>query len=94
MKPQQAWNLAQREKRTVLRPVPRCPWWPFVWSARTAIRVGSDGRVPTGSQLLRVEAPVGAKVYLCSHPSGHHSVLGNQPHPNTKPIILFSNLPK
>lgn len=94
MKPQQAWNLAQREKRSVLRPVPRCPWWPFVWSARTALRVGPDGRVPIGSQLLRVEAPAGARVFLCSHPSGHHSVLGNQPDSQTKPIILFSNLPK
>src|ERR1035441_914035 len=35
MKPQQAWNLALKEKRSVLRPVPNCPWWPFVWSLRT-----------------------------------------------------------
>ena len=56
MKPQQAWNLAQKEKRSVLRPVPRCSWWPFVWSLRTPIKVGPDGRVPVGSQLFRVEA--------------------------------------
>ena len=54
MKPQQAWNLAQKQKRSVLRPVPRCPWWPFVWSLRAPLKVGSDGRVPIGSQRLRI----------------------------------------
>ena len=53
MKPQQAWNLAQKEKRTVLRPVPRCPWWPFVWSLRTPIKVGPDGRVATYGGIWR-----------------------------------------
>ena len=94
MKPQQAWNLAQKEKRNVLRPVPRCSWWPFVWSVRTPIRVGSDGRVPVGSQQFRVQAPPGAKLILCHHPSGHHSVLANNPDRKIRPLILFSNLPQ
>jgi hypothetical protein len=38
-----AGELARREKRTVLRPAPRCPWWPYVWSQRTTTRVGKDG---------------------------------------------------
>jgi hypothetical protein len=62
MKPQQAWNRAQKEKRSVLRPVPLCSWWPFVWSVRTPIKVGPDGRVPVGSQLFRVEAPPATKL--------------------------------
>lgn len=94
MKPQQAWNLAQKQKRSVLRPVPRCPWWPFVWSLRAPLKVGSDGRVPIGSQRLRLQTHPGSKLILCHHPSGHHSVLTAQPHPETKPSILFSNLPK
>lgn len=94
MKPQQAWNLALKEKRSVLRPVPNCPWWPFVWSLRTNIKVGPDGRVPIGSQCLRVEAAPGCKVILAHHPSGHHSVLAGPPHHQQKPVILFSNLPK
>jgi len=32
----------------VLRPALRCPWWAYVWSVRTTIKVGSDGRVPIG----------------------------------------------
>ena len=94
MKPQQAWDRAQAEGRSVLRPVPRCPWWPYVWSQRTAIRVGSDGRVPIGSQRLRVEAAPGARLVLCHHPSGHHSILAAQPSHDTKPVVLFSNYPK
>ena len=94
MKPQQAWNLALKEKRSQLRPVPRCSWWPFVWSVRTPIRVGPDGRVPIGTQRLRVQARPGTKLILCHHPSGNHSLLASQPDPNVKPPILFTNLPK
>jgi hypothetical protein len=94
MTPQKAWDLALKEKRSVLRPKPNCPWWPFVWSQRTQIRVGADSRVPIGTQLLRVKAAPGSKAILCLHPCGHRSVLAASPRPHTKPIILFSNLPK
>jgi len=94
MTPQKAWDLARKEKRSVLRPKPNCPWWPFVWSARTTVKVGPEGRVPIGSQLLRVQAAPGSKLMLCHHPSGHYSVLDAAPHPNSKPNILFTNLPK
>ena len=94
LKPQQAWNLARQQKRSVLRPVPRCPWWPFVWSVRTPIRVSPDGRVPVGSQLFPVQARPGTKLILCHHPTGHHSVLAAEPHPKSQPLVLFSNLPR
>jgi hypothetical protein len=94
MTPQKAWDLALKEKRSVLRPKPNCPWWPFVWSQRTQIKVGPDGRVPIGSQSLRVDAGPGTKVVLCHHPSGHHSVLAAPPSQKSKPVILFSNAPK
>jgi hypothetical protein len=92
--PQQAWERAQKEKRSVLRPAPRCPWWPYVGSLRTALKVGSDGRVPIGTQRLRVEHPPGSKVVLCLHPTGHHSVLAAPPDKKFKPILLFTNCPK
>ena len=94
MTPQKAWDLAHKEKRSVLRPIPNCPWWPFVWSAHTTIKVGPDSRVPIGSQLLRIKAVPGTKVILCHHPCGHHSVLAAPPNHKTKPLILFTNLPK
>lgn len=92
--PQKAWDLALKEKRSVLRPKPNCPWWPFVWSLRTQIKIGLDGRIPVGSQLLRVEAAPGSKAILCHHPSGHHSVLTAHPHQQAKPVVIFTNLPK
>lgn len=92
--PQRAWDQARKEKRSVLRPVPRCPWWDYVWSVRMAIKVGSDGRVPVGTQRLRIQKPPQTKVTLCLHPTGHHSVLAAAPDPMQKPALLFTNRPK
>jgi hypothetical protein len=92
--PQRAWNKAKKEKRSVLRPAPRCPWWDYVWSVRTPLKVGSDGRVPIGTQRLRIEKPPGTKVILCLHPTGHHSVLASPPAPKQQPALLFTNRPK
>ena len=91
---QQAWDLAKNEKRSVIRPVPRCPWWPYVWSVRTTLKLGSDSRLPIGSQRVRLEHPPASKVVLCLHPTGHHSVLAAQPDPKQKPAVLFTNRPK
>jgi hypothetical protein len=92
--PQRAWNQAKKENRSVIRPVPACPWWPYVWSVRTLIKIGTDGRVPIGSQRLRVEKPPGSKVVLCLHPTGHHSVLADPPVATEKPLLLFTNRPQ
>ena len=89
--PQRAWNTAKKENRSVLRPAPRCPWWTYVWSIRTAIRVGSDGRVPIGTERLRIERPPGTKVVLCLHPTGRYSVLAAAPDPKLQPVVLFTN---
>jgi hypothetical protein len=89
--PLRAWNQAKKENRSVMRPVPRCPWWDYVWSVRTPIKVGTDGRVPIGTQRLRLERPPGSKVVLCLHPSGHHSVLAAPPDAAEKPLLLFTN---
>jgi hypothetical protein len=91
--PQRAWDLAKNEKRSVLRPAPRCPWWAYVWSVRTTLKLGSDSRLSIGSQRVRLEHPPGSKVVLCLHPSGHHSVLASQPEPKQKPAVLFTNRP-
>ena len=75
MKPQAAWNLAKKEQRYVLRPAPRCPWWPYVFSVRTVVSVGSDGRIAVGPQRLRIARPPGSKVVRCQHPNGDLTVL-------------------
>ena len=91
--PQRAWDKAKKEKRSALRPAPRCPWWDYVWSVRTIIKVGVDGRVPIGTERLRIEKPPGTKVVHCRHPSGHQSVLAAPPDPQQKPTLLFTNRP-
>jgi hypothetical protein len=92
--PQRAWDQARKEKRSALRPVPPCPWWPYVWSVRTPLKVGTDGRVPIGTQRLRIEKPSGTKVLLCLHPTGNHSVLAAVPDAQQLPALLFTNRPK
>jgi len=94
MTPQGAWDKAREENRSVLRRVPTCPWWPFVWSQRSGIQVGADKRILVGSTSVRVEASPGTWLILCTHTSGHHSVLQHHPKPDTKPIILFTNRPQ
>ena len=89
--PQRAWDLAKKEHRSVLRKAPKCPWWPYVWSVRTSLKIGTDGRVPIGSQRVRLEFPPGSKVILCLHPSGHSSILAHPPDKKLKPCILFTN---
>jgi hypothetical protein len=92
--PQRAWNQARKDNRSALRPAPRCAWWDYVWSVRTPIKVGTDGRVPIGTQRLSIDQPPETKVVLCLHPSGHHSVLAAPPDPKQKPALLFTNRPQ
>jgi hypothetical protein len=87
--PNAAARLAQREERSALRPAPRCPWWPYVWSLRTPIKVGPDGRVPVGTQRLRVGLSPGTRVVHCQHPNGDLTILANLPTPKEKPAILL-----
>lgn len=94
MTPAKAWAEALAQHRTALRPAPRCPWWPYVWSMQTPIRTGTDGRVPIGAYPVRLEVPAGSKVILCHHPSGHRSVIATIPKPGTSPVLLFTNRPK
>lgn len=94
MTPQQAWDKSIAENRSVLRPAPTCPWWPFVWSQRSGIQVGSDQRLQIGSLSVRVESKPGTWLILCTHPSGHYSVLQQHPAANQRPVIFFSNRPK
>lgn len=86
--PNVAWQRALQEKRSLLRPAPRCPWWPYVWSQRTPVQVGDDGRVPVGSQRLTLDRPPRSKVIRCAHPNGDLSFLAAAPHRSAQPILL------
>ena len=89
MTPQAAWNLAKKKQRFVLRPAPRCPWWPYVFSVRTVVSVGSDGRIAVGPQRLRITGPPGSKVVRCQHPNGDLTVLRTGPAHGKRPEVLL-----
>ena len=73
-----------------MRPPPKCPWWPYLFSQRTFIKVPPDGKIPIGSQRLRIECAPGTRVLRCLHPNGDLSVLKNPPIKGQLPQILLS----
>ena len=87
--PHAARQQALAEKRSVLRPVPACPWWPFIWSQRTPVRVGDDGKVPVGAQRQTVDAPPRSTVIRCLRPDGDIYYLRHVPDPAAKPVVLL-----
>jgi hypothetical protein len=89
MTPQQAWRAAQREKRSVLRPKPACPWWPYIWTIRCNMRVDIDGRVSAGTLRLRIARPPFSRVTRCEHPDGSFTFLAQAPGTGGRPIVLL-----
>ena len=87
--PDAARQQALAENRPQLRPVPSCPWWPFVWSQQTRVRVGDDGKVPVGPHRQSIDAPPRATVIRCLRPDGDLYYLRHAPDPKAKPIVLL-----
>jgi hypothetical protein len=87
--PHTARSQALAQNRSVLRPAPACPWWPYVWSQQTHVRVGDDGKVPVGSLRQSIDAPPRSKVIRCLRPNGDIFFLRHAPDPKSKPIVLL-----
>jgi hypothetical protein len=87
--PHAAHQHALAEKRSVIRPVPQCPWWPYVWSHQTRVRVGDDGKVPAATQRQSIDAPPRSYVIRCLRPDGDTFYLRHAPDPVSKPIVLL-----
>ena len=82
-------TLAGQQNRSVLRPVPACPWWPFVFSQRTRVRVGDDGKVPVGHLRLAIDAPPRSGVVRSLRPDGDIYFLRSAPDPHALPAVLL-----
>jgi len=87
--PAAAKAQAIAEKRSVLRPVPGCPGWPYVWSLQSRVRVGDDGKVPAGSQRHAIATPPRSTVIRCLRPDGDIYYLQHAPNQKNKPILLL-----
>lgn len=87
--PHAAYPQALAEQRSVIRPAPQCPWWPYVWSPQTRVRVGDDGQVPAGTQCHPIAAPPRSTLIRCLRPDGDLFYLRLAPNPKTKPEVLL-----
>ena len=87
--PLQAFNSAINEKRSALRPTPSCPWWPYVWSQRSRVRVDDDGKIPVRSLRLSIDAPPRSFVIQCLRPDGDIFFLKDPPNPKINPLVLL-----
>jgi hypothetical protein len=87
--PNAARAQALAENRSKLRPPPRCPWWPFVWSVRSTVRVGDDGKVPVRTLRLSVDAPPRSRLIHCLLPDGDIFLLKSPPAKNSLPLVLL-----
>ena len=77
--------------RCKLRPVPKDPWWPYVWSELRFATVGPRGVVAWNGLSMPTQRRNGERVIVCDHLDGTYSVLQNKPEKGTFPIVLFSN---
>lgn len=87
--PQQAWDEALREGRSALRPWKRDPWWPYIWSVRSKVRVGTDGTVPLGKQRVKITPTYRRTAIHCQHPDGSITYLADPPGLGGPPIVLY-----
>jgi hypothetical protein len=87
--PGAARTQALADKRSVLRPAPACPWWPFVFSQQTRVRVGDDGKVPVGHSRFSIDAPPRSSVIRCLRPDGDIYFLQSAPKPQKQPVVLL-----
>lgn len=94
MFPQQAWDGAIAEGRSKLRPIPKDPWWHFVWAIWHPVVVAQGGRIHFRDQVLPTRGSPGSRAVLCAHLDGTISVIKERPNKQKYPIVLFSNRPK
>lgn len=94
MTPQTAWDQAIAQGRNKLRPVPKDPWWHYVWSLWHPVTIANGGRVHFGQDSFPTQGTPGTKAVLCEHLDGTISILKARPDRQQMPVLLFTNRPK
>jgi transposase InsO family protein len=93
MTPQTAWDAATAQGRNKLRPVPKDPWWNYIWSLWHPVTIAVGGRVHFGQDTFPTQAIPGTRAVLCEHLDGTVSILKERPDKQKLPAILFTNRP-
>lgn len=93
MTPQTACDEATAQHRNKLRPVPKEPWWDYVWSLWHPVTVAVGGRIHFQQATFPTQAGPGTRAVLCEHLDGTVSVLKERPDKEKRPVILFTNRP-
>ena len=93
MTPQTAWNEATAQGRNKLRPLPKEPWWNYVWSLWHPITISVGGRVHFGQDTFPTQGIPGTRAILCEHLDGTVSILKERPDKQKIPVVLFTNRP-
>jgi hypothetical protein len=94
MTPQTAWDDAIAQGRIKLRPVPKEPWWNYVWSLWQPVTIAVGGRVHFGPHVFPTQGIPGSRAVLCEHLDGTVSILKHRPDRRQLPAVLFTNRPQ
>jgi len=94
MTPQMACDEAMVQGRNKLRPVPKEPWWNYVWSAWYPVTIAIGGRVYFRQDTFPTQATPGTRAILYEHLDGTVSILKERPNKEKFPVVLFSNRPR
>ena len=94
MTPQTAWDQATAQGRNKLRPVPKEPWWNYVWSLWHPVTIAVGGRVHFGQSAFPTQGVPGSRAVLCEHLDGTVSILKERPDKQKLPVVLFTNRPR
>lgn len=91
MTPQTAWDTATTQGRNKLRPLPKEPWWNYVWSVWHPVTIAVGGRVHFGQTTFPTQGIPGTRAVLCEHLDGTISILKERPDKQKLPVVLFTN---
>jgi transposase InsO family protein len=94
MTPQTAWDAATAQGRNKLRPIPKEPWWNYVWSLWYPVTIAVGGRVYFRQDTFPTQGVPGTRAVLCEHLDGTVSILKERPDKQKLPVVLFTNRPR
>jgi hypothetical protein len=94
MTPQTAWDEVVTQGRNKLRPVPREPWWHYVWSMWHPVTIAAGGRVHFRPDVFPTQGSAGPRAVLCEHLDAAVSILKERPDRQKLPVVLFTNRPR